>query len=729
MRFPVRYQLEASDCGPTCIQMIAAYYKKSIPLSLLKDYCHITRLGVSTRDMMDGCKKIGLEGAVLTLSIDKMKVMPLPAILFWRQNHFVVIYQIKKKKDKYYFYIVDPGFGRVRLNEQEVLKEWSNDEDNRGICILLEPTELFYTKQYDNKVLINIFSPKIYFRKYKRKLYYSLIFIAVTFLCSWFLPFILQNIIDKGINQNNMNFVLLMLIGQMCLVMGNMISTYIGNRIVFKVGLNISIDIAIDYLYKLVKLPIHFFDTRVGSDLLQRMNDEEKIKTFLTHNINVIALTFLNFVIYSSVLIYYSAYVFILFVFFSFLSALVTRYILRNRLLINYSLFSSYSKKTNTEYELVNGMIEVKINNSDSNFLKKWKELQIDINKLSIKNLYLEYYLNIGTSFLNVVRDIIITAACAYLVINKQMTFGAMMTISYLLGQLSGSVYQVVGFFKSFQDSKLSYERIGEIIKVENENKNRSIVFDSQHKFQKGYEFQNVYFKYEGSYSPFVLKDLTCSIPIGKVTAIVGASGSGKTTLLKLLLSFYYPQKGDVYLDDVKMSDINTENWHGKCGVVMQDGYIFSDTITKNIAISDETPDIKYLEEVAHVVRMDDFINTLPLKYNTKIGKSGIDMSGGQKQRILIARALYRKPDFLFFDEATSTLDSTNEKLIMENLKSYYVGRTVVIIAHRLSTVKDADNILVLDNGLLVEEGNHKQLVERKGVYFNLVKNQLELGI
>jgi ATP-binding cassette subfamily B protein len=729
MKFPLRHQLEATDCGPACIQMIAAYYKKDIPLSLLKEYCNVTRLGISTKDIMDGAKKIGMHGVSLFLSIEKIRQAPLPAILFWRQTHFVVLYKVEKKKNRYIYYIADPGFGKVRLEEEELLKDWSTDTVN-GVVVLLEPTEEFYKLEYENtgKKLADIFSPFKYLLKHKKNIFYSLFFIAITFFCSWLLPFILQNIIDKGIGNKDIHFIFLMLSAQLFLVSGNLISSFISNKIIYKIGLNISLEIAVDYLYKLVRLPIRFFDTRLGTDLLQRVNDEDKIKTFLTYTINSIALISINFLVYSTVLVYYNFYIFLLFVFFSFLSGISARFILRNRILINYSLFSSYSVKKNIEYELVNGMIEIKTNTSDELYLRKWEINQKEINRLSLKNLYLEYYLNTGTAFLNVFRDILITGGCAYLVIHAQMTIGIMMTVSYILGQLSGSVNQVVNFFKSFQDSKLAYDRIGEILKVEDENKNRSVEIAASHKFQKGFVLDNVSFKYDGSFNPFVLNDLRLQIPLGKVTAIVGASGSGKTTLLKQLLAFYYPQKGDIYLDGIKTSEINTLSWHKRCGVVMQDGYIFSDTIARNIALSDEKPDMDQLIKASQLACIDEFINRLPLKYNTKIGKSGVDLSGGQKQRILIARAVYKNPDFVFLDEATSTLDATNEKQIMDNLNNYYQGKTVVIIAHRLSTVRNADNIIVLDKGFLAEEGTHQELVNKKGIYYNLVKNQLELG-
>lgn len=436
----------------------------------------------------------------------------------------------------------------------------------------------------------------------------------------------------------------------------------------------------------------------------------------------------LNFLVYSSILLYYNASIFLIFIFFVSLTIIIAKITLIKRKLINYSLFTKYSEKRNVEFELTVGMMEIKTNNAHKLFTDKWENIQQKINSLSIKNLYLEYCLGSGTSFLNILRDIVITGSCAYLVINGQMTLGIMMTITYVLGSLSGTVTQVTGFIKGYQDSKLSYERIEEIQKVQEENDKCDITLADSTRIESGFFLENLSFKYTGTFNPYVLNNISVKIPVNRVTAIVGASGSGKTTLMKLLLSFYYPQKGNLYLDGQKMFRIDTNEWHKRCGVVMQDGFIFSGTIAKNIALHEEKPDLKRLEEAAKIACIDVFINRLPMKYNTKIGNAGIDLSGGQRQRILIARAVYRNPDFIFFDEATSSLDANNEQKIMNNLRKFYKGKTVVIIAHRLSTVKDADNIIVLDKGRLAEEGTHDSLVCQKGIYYCLVKNQLELG-
>jgi ATP-binding cassette subfamily B protein len=709
--------------------MVAAFYGKNIPLSLIKEYSDVTRLGVSIQDVLSGCKKIGLDAIVARVKEEELTDMPLPAILYWRQNHYVVLYRIENKRNKKIYHIADPDYGKAQLSESEFLKEWTTD--GHGIACVVEPTEDFFKIERNitfKDTLKEYFKSFKYLRGYSKNISIALFFSAITFVCTWLIPFILQRIIDDGIGKSNLNFVFILLFAQLCLFFGNIIFSFLSNRLIFKMGLKIGINIATDYIYKLVRLPISFFDTKLGTDLLQRLNDENKIKDFLTYTVNNIVLLALNFLVYSSILLYYNLYVFLVFVLFTGLTLLLAKLTLKTRKYLNYSLFSNYSEKRNTEYELVNGMMEIKTNTAQDHFLNKWKNVQEKINSVSVKNLYVEYYLSSGASLLNVLRDIIITGGCAFLVINGDLSLGMMMTITYILGLLSGSISQITQLIKNFQDSLLAYDRLEEVQKLPEENQSKLLRIPKEQHFHNGFVLDDVSFKYAGSFNPYVLINVCAKIPLNKITAIVGASGSGKTTLLKLLLAFYYPQKGEMYLNNHKMSDINSTDWHQRCGVVMQDGHIFSGTIANNIALSEETPDLERLKSAAKMACIDDFIERLPMKYNTKIGNSGLGLSGGQKQRILISRAIYRNPEFIFFDEATSSLDANNEMQIMNNLKEFYKGRTVVIIAHRLSTVKDADNILVLDKGQLVEEGNHRELSDLKGMYYNLVKNQLELG-
>ena len=727
MNFPSRRQLESIDCGPTCIQMIAAYYKKKIALGIIKECCHTTRLGISLGDVIEGCKSLGLQTVAVHVKPNELLHMPLPAILYWEQKHYVVLYRIEVRQDKRIYYIADPAFGKVKLTEEHFMQSWIG-EHTSGIAVLTEPTDQFYTLPEEDswkKYIQSFKRPFRYLYGYKNGLIKALVCSVFTLICGWALPVILQRIIDDGVGQRDFNLVLLLLLGQLCFFLGNTWAGSMNSIILSKIGFHIGLDISTGYIGKLIKLPVRFFDTKLGTDLLQRLNDQDKIKDFLTYTLNSFLFAFLNLLVYSAILLYYNGPVFFLFLIFTLFTGLLLQIILQKRKLINYSLFSFFSRKKNIENELIHGMIDIKLFNADSMYLSKWENTQKEINNFSIKQLYLNFYTTSGTDFINKLKDILITGVCAYEVIGGNMSLGVMMTVTYVLGQLSGSVTQTADFVKAFQDAKLAFDRTEEIYKNEEESRDKSCL---QASCVSGFRFRDVSFKYEGSFNPFVLNHITIDIPTGKVTAIVGASGSGKTTLLKLLLAFYYPQKGDLWIDDRRMSEMNPDEWRKKCGVVMQDGYIFSGTIAENIALTEEKPDKDRLQKAAAIACLDAFIEKLPMKYQTQTGKAGIELSGGQKQRLLIARAVYRNPEFIFFDEATSSLDANNERAIMSNLQDFYRGKTVVVIAHRLSTVRDADHIIVLEKGYVAEQGNHEELTAAKGKYYELVKNQLELG-
>lgn len=730
MRFPVRRQLEATDCGPVCIQMIAAYYKKRYSLQTLKEYCRVTRLGISVQDVLNGCKSIGLHAVSVQVSPTELQQMPLPAILYWRQSHYVVLYQIRIKKGRRIYYLADPDYGRIKLQEEFFQKEWMGAE-NSGIAIVMAPTGEFYDKPNESTSILKELGK---FRglirgsliKYKKSFLFAALLSGVGMMTNWVMPMIFQRTIDDGIGEKNLNLVWLLILGQFAFFLGNIISGSINSIILTKVSFKIGIDFLSSYLQKLIRLPLSFFDTKLNTDLIQRMNDQDRIQNFMTYSFSSILFTCLNLIVFSLILLNYNHYVFFFVAVFSVLSMIWTSAFLQRRKILDYGQFSTAAESKNNIYEMIQGMPEIKINNAQHVHITNWRKIQDKINVLSLKSVYLGYYQSIGSSFFDRFRDIAITGFCAYCVIKGEMTLGIMMTINYVVGQLAGPISQIQGFTQTIQDVKLSLERIEEIQhKPDEDNENKKYPPDF---LQRGFRLDGVCFKYEGSFNPYVLHDIDLVIPQGKITAIVGASGSGKTTLLKLLLAFYYPQHGNIYLDGTKMSEINSDEWRKKCGVVMQDGYIFSGTIAYNIALADENPDMERLRVAAKIACLDNYVETLPLKYNTKIGKSGVDLSGGQKQRIFIARAIYKNPELIFFDEATSSLDANNEKEIMHNLKEFYQGRTVVVIAHRLSTVKDADNIIVLENGRIMEEGNHRKLSCQKGKYYELVKNQLELG-
>lgn len=726
-KFPFIRQQNINDCGATCLAMVCQFYGKRISLENLRNYSNTTRSGVTTYDIKEALDKLCFENYIVKLSNKEIKKIPLPAILYWNQKHFVVLYKISQRNNSIQYHIADPNFGKVKLNTEEFNNGFFTD-GLYGVGILLEPTSAF-NKITESNNNYSIAQQIIGFRRlignFKNKLFFSFILTLFAMGANWAIPVLFQFIVDKGIKNNNINLIYLISIGQLALFMGYLVSMYSSNILLTKNSFKIGITFLGEYLNKLIKLPAHFFDTKANSDLIQLVDDQENLKSFLSYDFIEAVLALCNILVFSILIIHYNVSVFILFCLFAFLASLWSLLFLNKRRLINYRRFSLFSEGKSHIYELVMGMKEIKINSAQEKRVKHVCEIQDRINSFQLKELYLNGYSSLGVSSLNKIRDIFITIFCAYLVIEGQITIGILLTISYLIAQISSSLDKILRFAINIQDAKLSFDRLTEIQSQNDEGKGRNLCIDLCN--IKCITLQNVCFKYLGNFSPFVLQNISCGLEIGKITAIVGSSGSGKTTLLKLLLAFYNPTKGNITIGSHSMSEINPDEWRKGCGVVMQDGFLFSGSISENIAFSDENPKPENIRKAAQIACIHDYIESLPLKYETHIGNTGVDLSGGQKQRLLIARAIYKNPKFLFLDEATSFLDATNELLIMNNLTDYFKGRTVLIIAHRLSTVKNADNIIVLEHGKIVEEGNHNHLIERKGRYYDLVKNQLEL--
>lgn len=725
MKLPIYRQLESIDCGPTCIRMICAYYGKRYPLKFLKEKCSFSRLGITIADVIECCKKTFLEAIAVKCDNSKLIKIPLPAILFWKHSHYVVLYKIEQYKSNTFYYIADPAFGKVKLQEDDFIKQWQNKSE-QGVAILIQPTDNFYKtkveKDISQYVLLKDISKK--YQKYKSKILISIILLLVSMIVSWVLPVLFQKVIDNGVLHKDMSIVWKLMFVQFAFFIGYMLSNNFSSIILMKANFSISIDFLSELLNKIIRLPISFFDTRLNTDLIQRLEDQERLQSFLTFRVIDIFFSVVNLIVFSSLLIYYNTTVFGIFILTACIVILWTIYFLKERKYLDYSRFSAQSENKNNIYELIMGMPEIKVNNAQDTRISVWKEAQSKINAIALKALYLNYFQLMGNSFVNKAKDIFITTFCAYLVISDNMTLGIMMSISYILGQLTGPVNQITSVTQAFQDAKISLDRLSDVQSKKDEyTQNRlSADFPLEH-----IKLINACFKYEGSFNQYVLNNLTMTIEPYKTTAIVGNSGSGKTTLLKLLLGFYYPQEGCIFANNTELNKLNIDEWRMKCGVVMQDGYIFSGSIAENIALGDKNIDNKRVEYAAKIACIEEHINSLPNKYETKIGKSGIDLSGGQKQRILIARAVYKNPDVLIFDEATSHLDTTNERKIMDNLKSFFHNRTVIIVAHRLSTVANADKIIYLEKGHIMEEGTHEELSRKQGYYYNLIKNQLEL--
>ena len=725
-KFPFVMQLEANDCGPTCIQMITAYYGKKIPLLQIKNICGISRIGVTTLDIIECLKTLGFKSVAVSISISELQRMPLPAILHWRKDHYVVLYKVANNE----YYIADPSYGKIKLTEKDFIQSWLGN-GNVSIAIPMQATKDWgnFVVDEDSSNTNNV--KKIFglfrdiYRQNSRNIAISFVLLLISIVLNWSMPIILQKIIDKGVLMQNIGIVWKLMILQLSFFCGYTVSDSFSSILLTKTNFKESVKYLSEYLYKLARLPISFFDSRLNTDLIQRMEDQERLQTFLTYKFLDSFFAFINLIVFSTILCYFSGKIFLIFAILSVLSIFWTLLFLQKRKKLDYNRFYIASQSRNNIYELIFGMNEIKINNAHDTRISIWSRMQKGMNDITLKSLYLNYYQLIGSSFVNRIRDIFITGFCAYYVIHENMTLGVMMTIGYVLGQLSAPITQMIQFTQTFQDAANSLSRLNEIQqqKDENDESKKSIsTIDS------GFFIENVSFKYIKNSSSYIINNLSFNIPKGKITAIVGTSGSGKTTLIKLLLSFYSPQEGNIFLNGIPLLQINTNSLRNLCGVVMQDGYIFSGTIADNIALHEETPDVEKLEYAVEVACLKDFVQDLPMGYETPIGSSGIDLSGGQKQRLLIARAVYKNPQIIILDEATSSLDANNERAIIDNLNSFFRGRTVIVVAHRLSTVKNADNIVVMEDGRIVEEGTHQELSKSKGVYFNLVKNQLELG-
>lgn len=719
------------DCGPSCLVMIAKYYGKEFSLSILREKSFITKNGVSLLGISQAAQNLGFETISAKLTLDRLieKHNNNPCVIHWNQSHFVVLYAIKTNKinNKKKFYIADPAYGIIKLSERNFLEGWSIND--KGIALFLKPTEKFRNQDEikDKKNFFYLFNFIKPFKWQMIKIFITLLFgslITLTF------PFLTQNLVDKGINPKNIHLVTLVLLAQLSLFFGHTIIDIIRNRILLKVGSKININIISSFLGKLMHMPLKYFDAKRIGDLTQRIQDHKRIETFLTSQSIQTLFSVINFSVFFFVLAYYNWSILIIYSSITFFSILWVLYFQKQRKILDYNRFELLADNQSTTYELITGMQEIKLNSFENFKQNQWREIQEKLLKVNIKVLNLDQYQLSGFDFLNNLKNIIVTFIVAQNVINGNLTLGSMLSISYIVGEMNSPINQLITFFRSLQDAKLSFSRLNE---VHNYSKDEIIETQSLQKTEKNSNqseilVEKLSFQYEGSKSPFVLKNINLKINENKITAIVGASGSGKTTFLKLILKYYEPTNGKIFIDNKNLWQTNFEDWRKKYGVVMQDGFIFSDTIERNIATGEEIIDKEKLKNAVKIANIEQFINSLPLGYNTKIGSSGNGLSGGQKQRILIARAVYKNPQYIFFDEATSALDAENEKIIHDNLQEFFKEKTVLIIAHRLSTVKNADQIIVLKNGEIAEIGNHQQLVKNKADYFNLVKNQLELG-
>lgn len=693
---------------------------------MIRDLSETNREGSSLLGISNAAESLGFRTLGVLVDFNALKEAPFPCIIHWNNQHFVVVYKIDKNE---LVYLSDPAYGLITYPKKEFIKFWigeGSDENTEGIVLMLDPTPAFFEdpSEKDDKVLNFSFLSK-YFLRYKSLLFQIFVGLVVSSILSLMLPFLTQSIVDIGIQNQDLNFVYLILIAQIMLFIGKTGIEIIRSWILLHLSTRVNISIISDFFIKLMKLPINYFDTRMTGDLMQRINDHHRIEQLLTSSSINTVFSLINIVVFSAVLFYYDYRLFLVYLGGSALYALWIVVFLKKRKELDHKKFSQISDEQSKVIELINGMQEIKMFNAERKKRWGWEAIQIKLFDIRIKSLSLEQWQSVGGNFINQLKDITITFLSAKLVLSGNLTLGMMLSVQYIVGQLSSPLVQLIDFVKQAQDAKISIERLGEIHNKDNEE-NADELYSSEVP-EKDIEIRNVSFRYIGS-ANLVLKDLNLTIPYQKTTAIVGASGSGKTTLLKLLLKFYEPNEGEIKIGNTPMKNISPRFWRDQCGVVMQEGYVFNDTIANNIAVGEDYIDKAKMRQAVDVANIKGFIEELPLSYNTKVGNEGIGVSGGQKQRLFIARAVYKSPEYIFFDEATSALDANNEKVIMENLEKFFKGKTAVVIAHRLSTVKRADKIIVLDKGMVVEEGSHAELVARKGEYYRLVKNQLELG-
>lgn len=710
------------DCGPSCLLMVAKSYGRTYAIQTLRDLCQVSRDGVSLLAIGKAAEKIGFRAQGVKLSFSQIASLDLPCILYWNQSHFVVLYKVKRNK----ILVADPLLGIINYTEKEFCEKWIHKTTDCGLALILSTTPEFYRKHGDKDPRSGVLFIFKYLTRYRQLIIQLGFAVLVGVLLQLIAPFLTRSVVDIGINNKNLNFIYLILIAQIILSFGKMSMEFIRSWILLHISTRINISILTDFLIKLMKLPMSFFDVKMTGDIMQRINDQKRIESFLTGPTLSTFFSLINLVVFSFVIAYYSLPIFIVFSLSSILYFSWIIIFLNRRRVLDYKTFDISAKNQSNIVQLVNGMQEIKLNNCEQEKRWEWEDIQARLFRFNIKGLALSQYQQTGATFINESKNIIIIFLSAKSVIDGTFSLGTMMAIQYIIGQLNGPVEQLIGFVRGLQDARISVERLNEIYVIPDEEQKEEML---QYWLpeEKTIQLKNVIYSYPGSLLHPILKNINLNIPQNKTTAIVGASGSGKTTLLKLLLRFYDPASGDIHIGNTPLKEISSSFWRSKCGVVMQDGFIFSDTIEKNIAITNHI-DRDKLMYAATVANLLEFIDSLPLKFETKIGMEGNGISQGQRQRILIARAIYKDPQYVFFDEATNALDSENEAVIMNNLQGFLQERTVVVVAHRLSTVRMADNIIVLDKGRIIENGTHTELIALKGSYFTLVKNQLELG-
>lgn len=727
MSFPFVKQPDAMDCGPACLKMVAGFYKVNFSLEMLRKKCYITREGVSFLGLSEAADSLGFRtlGVKITFKLLNENV-PFPCIVHWRQKHFIVVYKIKNNK----IWVADPAIGLVKYTYEEFIKNWAttlSDGEQSGLVLIIEPTPVLFDFKEEHLKTTGFKFLLKYFRLYRKYIGQLALGLLLGSCIQLIIPFLTQSIIDIGLNNNDLGFIYLILFAQLALVIGRMTVEFIRGWLLLHIGARVNVAIISGFLQKLMSLPVAFFDTKLTGDILQRIEDNYRIEDFLTSASLNILFSFFNLLVFGVVLAIFSTKILLLFLTGSCLYVLWVSIFMKSRARLDHQRFKQMSVSGTKLINMINGMQEIKLTQSELSMRWDWEKLQASLFGLKVKGLGLVQYQSAGATFINEVTNLSITVVAATAVLNGSMTLGMMLAVQFIIGQLNVPVSQIIGFFRVSQDAKMSLDRLAEVHEMDNEESNPEMKIRKLPD-KKDILINNLSYQYEGPRSPFALKDINLLIEENKITAIVGTSGSGKTTLLKMILGFYQPVTGDLLIGETSLSNLSLNLWRKKVGAVMQDGYIFSDTIGANIAPGSEEIDDEKLVKAAQIANIKGYIESLPLGYNTRIGTNGHGLSEGQKQRLLIARVIYKNPEIIIFDEATNSLDANNEKAIVENLSEFFKGKTVITVAHRLSTVRNADKIVVLESGRIVETGTHETLVNNRKAYYNLIKNQLDLG-
>jgi ATP-binding cassette subfamily B protein len=727
MSFPFVKQPDAMDCGPACLKMVAGFYKMSFSLESLRKRCYITREGVSFLGLSEAADSLGFRTLGVKIPFEMLNEnVPLPCIVHWRQRHFIVVYKISDKK----IWMADPAVGLVKFDHEEFIRNWAStlaDGKQAGLVLIIEPTPaLFENKNEKEKENGFKFLFK-YFRLYRKYFFQLVLGLFLGSCIQLVIPFLTQSVIDIGLNNNDIGFIYLILFAQLALLIGRMSVEFIRGWLLLHIGARVNVAVISGFLQKLMSLPVAFFDTKLTGDILQRIEDNNRIEDFLTSASLNILFSFFNLVVFGIVLAVFSVKILFLYLIGSALYVSWVSLFMRSRARLDHQRFKKLSESGTKLINIVNGMQEIKLTQSELSMRWDWENLQASLFQLKVKGLSIIQYQSAGATFINEVTNVLITIVAATAVLKGNMTLGMMLAVQFIIGQLNVPVNQIIGFFRMSQDARMSLDRLAEVHQMDDEESNQDAKVRKLPE-KKDIYVNNLSYQYEGPRSPFALKDVDLVIEENKITAIVGTSGSGKTTLLKMILGFYQPVGGEILIGDTRLSNISLKIWRKKVGAVMQDGYLFPATIAANIVPGSEEINEEKLIKASEIASIKGFIESLPLGYNTKIGANGHGLSEGQKQRLLIARVIYKNPDIIIFDEATNSLDANNEKVIVENLAAFFEDKTVIVVAHRLSSVKEADKIVVLDGGRIIETGTHESLILKRGAYFNLVRNQLELG-